>query len=86
LNGKLEAIEVKNYDLNNESGVKIMYREIVRQVQDRLTHMPRGSTQRIVINTQGRGYSQELTTLVMDTIKNMCNDFYPNIPVQLMGG
>ena len=82
--GKLEAIEVKNYDLNNETSVKKLFSEIERQVRERVDNLPVGSTQRIVLNAEGRGYTEELITSTVKTIQDICNAFYPNIPVNIM--
>lgn len=82
--GKLEAIEVKNYDLNNETSVKKLFSEIERQVRERVDNLPVGSTQRIVVNAEGRGYTEELITSTVKTIQDICNAFYPNIPVNIM--
>lgn len=79
----IEAIEVKNYDLVNNSNE--LYRELTRQVTDRVTNLPPGSTQRIVLNVQGRGYTKEFVDSVIKTIQSRLIDVYPDIPIDIMG-
>ena len=81
----LEAIEVKNYDLENADSVKTLYKELTRQVSSRVENLPSGSTQRIVLNTEGRGFSQELIDEVVENIRVNLKDIYPNIPIDIMG-
>lgn len=79
----LEAIEVKDYDLVNNSNE--LFRELTRQITDRVANLPHGSTQRIVLNVQGRGYTQEFVNTIIETIQTRLIDVYPNIPVDIMG-
>ncbi|MDE5539213.1 MAG: hypothetical protein K2J20_01860 [Bacilli bacterium] len=84
VNGKLEAIEVKNYYLNDSSRRDALYNELNRQVSNRVNNLPVGSTQIIVIDAQGRNYSKSLIEEVINGIKESCGDVYPNIPVEIM--
>lgn len=84
VNGKLEAIEAKNYNLDNYYSRQGLYNELERQVTDRVTHLPQGSTQRIVLDVQGRNYTKNRINEVISQIKNVCRDVYPNIPVDVM--
>lgn len=78
----LEAVEIKNYDLRtNFSGMK---GKLVKQVSDRVTHMPAGTTQRVVVDARGQGLSE----LFIDNAKN---DLYitlskidPNIVIDFL--
>ena len=79
----MEAIEVKDYDLVNNSNE--LFRELTRQITDRVANLPPGSTQRIVLNVQGRGYTQEFVNTIIETIQTRLIDVYPNIPVDIMG-
>lgn len=79
----LEAIEVKDYDLVNNSNE--LLRELARQVTDRVVNLPSGSTQRIVLNVQGRGYTQEFVNTIIESIQTRLTNVYPNIPVDIMG-
>lgn len=84
VNGKLEAIEVKNYNLDSYWSRQGLYNELERQVTDRVIHLPQGSTQRIVLDAQGRNYTKNRIKEVISQIKNVCKDVYPNIPVDVM--
>lgn len=64
VDGHLEAVEVKNYDLRtNFSGMK---GKLVGQVTDRVANMPAGTTQRVVVDARGQGLSE----LFIDNAKN----------------
>ena len=77
--GHLEGIEVKNYDLVNNSYQLV--NEITREVSNRVVHMPAGSTQRIVLDVAGRGYSSEIVDGVIEQIVDACTDIYPYGPI-----
>lgn len=80
--GKFEAIEVKRYDLENN--LPLLCQELERQVGDRVANLPSDYTQRIVLNTQGRGYSKAFTDNVIQTLQNHLEPIYPNIPIDIM--
>ena len=82
--GILEAVEVKNYNLNSEVSRNALYNELKRQVSERVTNLPAGSTQRIVLDVKGRGYSDDLLQSVIQNIRVKCADVYPNIPIDIM--
>lgn len=82
--GVLEAIEVKNYNLNNPNSRNALYREVKRQVTDRVKNLPSGSTQRIVLDVKGRGYSKELLDDVINNLKSSCSDVYVDLPIDIM--
>ena len=84
VNGKLEAIEVKNYNLESYWSRQGLYEELERQVTNRVTHLPQGSTQRIVLDVHGRNYSKKRINEVVEQIKEVCSGVYPNIPVDIM--
>ena len=84
VNGKLEAIEVKNYNLEGYLNRENLYTELNRQVTSRVNNLPTGSTQRIVLDVQGRNYSKSLIEQVKEGIWNACDDVYPNIPIDIM--
>lgn len=81
----LEAIEVKNYDLATNANRNELYNELVREVSARVTNLPPGTTQRIILDVTGRGFSPELITEVMEQITLKLIDIYPNIPIEIMG-
>lgn len=84
IDGHLEAIEVKNYSLENKANRNTLYNEILRQVTARTKDLPKGSTQRIVLDVKGRGYSNELIQTVINNIKVKCANIYFDIPVDVM--
>lgn len=85
IDGHLEAIEVKNYNLESSKSLNTLYSELERQVTARMENLPSGSTQRIVLNVQGRGFTEELISTVTKNIQNRLVDIYPNIPIDIMG-
>lgn len=80
--GKLEALEVKNYDLvNNANG---LYSELEREVTARVANLPEGSLQRVVLDVTGRGYDDALIEAVKQGIWSRLDSIYPNIPIEIM--
>ena len=84
VNGKIEAIEIKNYNLNIKESREHLIKELNRQVSSRVEHLPTGSKQRIVLDVQGRNYDKNLLDTVIKNIKESCRDIYPNLPVDIM--
>jgi len=84
VDGHIEAIEVKRYDLNNQNCVNRLYSELERQVTARAENLPAGSTQRICLNVQGREISEEVITEVTQTLQARLANIYPNIPIDIM--
>jgi hypothetical protein len=82
-NGAVEAIEVKSYDLvNNFTGLK---QELKRQVSNRMTNLPKGSTQRIALVTKGRGYTKEFTNKIVEELQEFLFDTYGGkIPIDIL--
>lgn len=80
----LEALEVKNYDLSNPNNVNELLSELRREVTDRIANLPAGSTQRIVLDTRGRGFSQELVEQVEKRITDGLLSVYPDIPIDVL--
>lgn len=80
--GKFEAIEVKRYDLENN--LPLLCQELERQVSDRVVNLPADYTQRIVLNTQGRGYSNTFVDNAIQTIQEHLDPIYPNLPIDIM--
>lgn len=81
----LEAIEVKYYDLSNNSCLNMMYKEIRREIENRITHLPSGSTQRIVLDVTKRGFTTDIVDPVKEHIIKLLDDIYPNIPIDVVG-
>lgn len=55
----LEAIEVKYYNLESAGCRSTLYSELEREVTDRVTNLPVGSTQRIILDVTDRGFSAD---------------------------
>lgn len=83
-NGTVLAKEVKNYNLESPSSLSELVWELRRQVSDRLRHLPSGSTQEIVLDVRGRGYSTDFLNKIADYIKSKLVDIYPDIPVTVL--
>ena len=80
-NGTVNAIEVKNYNLaNNKSG---LLSELKRQVNDRTHHLPKGSTQEIVLDTRGRNYSTKFIDDTLNYLREGLDGIYHNIPIHV---
>lgn len=80
-NGTVKAIEVKNYNLSHSTNRNHLLNELERQVTSRASNLPAGSTQEIVLDVRGRGYSDELIEATITAIKNRLSSVYPDIPV-----
>ena len=82
--GTVLAKEVKNYNLNSLSSLGNLIRELRRQISERLLHLPSGSTQEIVLDVRGRGYSTDFLNKIVNYIKLNLADIYPDIPVTVL--
>ncbi len=80
--GRLEAVEVKNYDLNASRSPLVTV--LKRQLTERKTHLPDGATQRIVLDVKGRGYSPTFLKEVREDLGAELNPIYPKIPIDIM--
>ena len=80
----LEAIEVKNYNLDNPNNRSTLYSEVKRQVTERVEKMPEGTLQRIVLDTKGRDFSKGTINLVITKLQESCSNVYPNLPITVM--
>ncbi len=81
----LEAIEVKNYNLISAASRSELYSELEREIAARVSNLPDGSTQRIVLDVTGREFSEELVVSVTEKISERLIDIYPNIPIDILG-
>ena len=81
----LEAIEVKHYNLDSQSSLNGLRQTLTREVSDRITHMPPGTTQRVVLDVQGQHYSSEIINNAVSFVQDSLKNIYPNIPVDIMG-
>lgn len=84
IDGHSEALEVKNYDLSNPNSVYKLVYSLKGEVGDRVTNLPDGFTQRVVLDTRGRGYSQELVEQVERRITDGLSSVYPDIPIDVL--
>jgi hypothetical protein len=82
--GTVRAIEVKNYNLASSSSRNTLLRELERQVKDRLSNLPAGSTQEIHLDVSGRGFSDELLQFVEKEIRERLADIYPDITIKFL--
>lgn len=83
-NGTVKAIEVKNYNLAQSSNRNTMLSELKRQVTSRASNLPAGSTQEIVLDVRGRGFSDELIDATITAIKNLLDNVYRDIPITIL--
>lgn len=82
--GSIKAIEVKNYNLVSSNSRSELYRELERQVTSRVNNLPAGSTQEIVLDVRGRGFSKDVIDNVVANIQSRCAPVYKDIPVTVM--
>lgn len=80
----IEAIEVKRYDLNDQACFNTLKTILRDQIANRIKNLSVGSTQRIVLNVKGRGYSLKLIQNKIMELQNSLSDIYPNIPIDFM--
>ncbi len=83
-NGTVKAIEVKNYNLAQSSNRNTLLNELERQVTSRASNLPAGSTQEIVLDVRGRGFSDELIEATITAIRNRLANIYPDIPITVL--
>jgi hypothetical protein len=68
------SVEVKNYDVETSSGRGNLNRELSRQYNERLEHLPTGTSQTAVIDVRGQNVAPEtLIQLESDIVRN-CPD------------
>lgn len=82
IGNQIEAIEVKNYDLQNNVGG--LCSELKRQITQRVTDLPADSLQRIALDVRGRGYTAEIIENAQNAIWSTLSEVYPNIPIDIL--
>lgn len=82
---KLEAIEVKYYNLSGADNLKALLKVLKQEIGDRNVHLPDGSIQRIVLDVTGKGYSEKYVSSVAAWLVKNLMDVYPNIPIDIVG-
>ena len=80
-----EAIEVKCYDLAHAPNLYELRKTLRTEISQRVDNLPEGMTQRIVLNVEGRGYTQQFVEDVAAWIKEFMEPIYPDIPIDIMG-
>lgn len=82
VNGKLEAVEVKNYNLQSAASVKELKSVLKQEITARTIHLPEGSTQRVVLDIGGRGYSNELVSTIINDLTKLLQPIDPSIVIE----
>ena len=54
------------------------------KVTSRASNLPAGSTQEIVLDVRGRGFSDELIDATITAIRNRLANIYPDIPITIL--
>lgn len=85
LGDHIEAVEVKYYNLESPQSLSTLYKELTREVTARVANLPAGSTQRIILDVTGRGFSAATCEAVKTNIWTILADIYPNIPIEIVG-
>jgi hypothetical protein len=85
LGDHIEAIEVKYYNLESRSNLNTLYRELLREIPARVENLPVGSTQKIILDITGRGFSEATCNAVKAEIWQLLENIYPNIPIEIVG-
>ena len=65
--------------------MRALLKDLRREVSSRVGNLPRGSTQRIILDVTGRGFSETTCTNVVNQILTLLADIYPNIPIEIVG-
>lgn len=85
-NGGLEAIEVKRYNLDAPGRLDSLLNELNRQIGSRKVNLPRGSTQRIVLDVTGRNYSKGFIETVIKFLQDgLYKTYGGTIPIDYIG-
>ena len=82
--GTINAIEVKNYNLASSNSRGTLLSELERQITSRVSNLTAGSTQEIVLDVRGRGFSDELIDATITAIRNRLANIYPDIPITIL--
>nr|WP_315521699.1 hypothetical protein [Olegusella massiliensis] len=83
IKGEDVALEVKRYDLENN--LPKLYESLKKEIADRIANLPEGFKQEIILNVEGRGYSEAIIENAKEGIWSALQDIYPNIPIEIMG-
>lgn len=83
-NGAVKAIEVKNYELASSNNRSHLLQVLKKQIAERVDNLPLGSSQEIVLDVRGRGYSTKLLDEVKSYLSDGLYNIYPNIPIEII--
>ena len=67
------SVDIKNYNLESSSGRRNLVRNIVKQYEQRLIHLPEGSKQSVQIDLRGQNVSDEVLTKLYTEITQKTN-------------
>ena len=67
------SVDIKNYNLESSSGRRNLVRNIVKQYEQRLMHLPEGSKQSVQIDLRGQNVSDEVLTKLYTEITQKTN-------------
>jgi RHS repeat-associated protein len=65
VNSKI-SYEIKNYDVRTDKGINSLVNNVVKQVRQRLSNLPMGSKQNVIIDVRG----QDVNQATLNTIRN----------------
>ncbi|WP_289064397.1 PAAR-like protein, partial [uncultured Zobellia sp.] len=68
------SVEIKNYDVESSAGKNNLKREINRQYEERVKHLPEGTKQTVQIDVRGQNVSAKELKELSKTIKNNSKD------------
>lgn len=85
LGDHIEAIEVKYYNLESSASLNTLYSELEREITARVVNLPAGSTQKIILDVTGRGFSEATCNAAKNNIWRLLDNIYPNIPIEIVG-
>ena len=83
-NGRLKAIEVKNYNIESSNGRQALISTLKNQMPGRVQNMPPNTEEIIAIETQGYNISEAIKQELITDIQKACEPFYNSITVEFM--
>lgn len=64
------SVEVKNYNLESKNGKYNLVNNVIKQVEQRVQHLPSGSRQTVFIDVRGQEVSDDTLSYIFDAINN----------------
>ena len=80
------AYEVKCYNLESKASLYELRKTLTKEISERVSNLPSDMTQKIVLNVEGRGYTEKYVKSVVKWIKRFIEPIYPDIPIDVIGG